>query len=140
MQKTQRKKKERPKQKIKIKMGILYSYIVNDVVDEMKLSIHPSVTSSILSSVPSSIQTQQIYILKRDLSPVKQPTAHGITLVMLRLLRQVDIFFLSIWDILPTFEFCVDSCWVMNKNFAAFYVVNITYVSMKKLQVYTLNP
>jgi hypothetical protein len=47
-------------------MGILYSYIVKDVVDEMKLSIHPSVASSILSSIPSSIQTQQIYILKRD--------------------------------------------------------------------------
>jgi hypothetical protein len=43
-------------------MGILYSYIVKDVVDEMKLSIHLSVASSILSS----IQTQQIYILKRD--------------------------------------------------------------------------
>jgi hypothetical protein len=48
-------------------------------------------------------------------------------------LWKVDIFFLSIWDILPTFEFCVDSCWGMNKNFAAFYVANIMYVCMKKL-------
>jgi hypothetical protein len=66
MQKTQTKKKERQKQEKDKEMGILYSYIVKDVVDEMKLSIHPSVASSILSSVPSSIQTQQIYILKRD--------------------------------------------------------------------------
>ncbi len=47
-------------------MGILYSYIVKDVVDEMKLSIQLSVVSSILSSVSSSIQTEQIYILKRE--------------------------------------------------------------------------
>jgi hypothetical protein len=66
MHKTQRKKKKRPKQKKDKEMGILYSYIVKDVVEEMKLSIHPSVASSILSFVPSSIQTQQIYILKRD--------------------------------------------------------------------------
>jgi hypothetical protein len=47
-------------------MGILYSYTLKDLVHEMKLSIHPSVASSILSSVVSSVQTQQIYILKRD--------------------------------------------------------------------------
>jgi hypothetical protein len=70
MKKKLKKEKEKEcikhKEKRKKEMGILYSYIVKDIVDEMKLCIHPSVASSILSSVPSSIQTQQIYILKRD--------------------------------------------------------------------------
>jgi hypothetical protein len=63
MHKTQ---KKRPKQKKDKEKPILYCYIVKDVVHEMKLSIRPSVASSILSSISSSIQTQQIYILKRD--------------------------------------------------------------------------
>ncbi len=72
--KTERKKKERQKEEKDKEMWILYSYIVKDVVDEMKLSIHPSVASSILSSVPSSIQTEQIYILKREKTREKNHT------------------------------------------------------------------
>jgi hypothetical protein len=65
-----RKKEEKDKE-----MGMLYSYIVKDVMDKMKLSIHPSFASSILSS----IQTEQIYILKREKTYPFRPSSFHIS-------------------------------------------------------------
>jgi Ca2+-transporting ATPase len=84
-------------------------------------------------------QAQQVIVSQHASTNVSvdQPTVNLGKCVCV--LWKVDIFFLPFWDTLPTFEFCVDSCWGMNRNFATFYVTSIMYVCMKKLLVYTLN-
>ncbi len=78
-------------------------------------------------------QAQQVIVSQHASTNVSvdQPTVNLGKCVCV--LWKVDIFFLSFWDTLPTFEFCVDSCWGMNRNFATFYVTSIMYVCMKKL-------